>query len=83
MSRSSAKKATQLLKRRPYKITVTHALQPDDLASRVQFCSWFTQSVVKGEIDPQLTFFSDKRGFTCSNMYIRKIIATGVHRIRI
>jgi hypothetical protein len=37
----------------------THALQPRDPASRVHFCSWFLQSVVEGEIDPQLTFFSE------------------------
>jgi hypothetical protein len=40
-------------------------LQPRDPASRIHFCSWFLQSVVEGEIDPQLPFFSDKRGLTC------------------
>jgi hypothetical protein len=62
-SKSSAKMATQLLKLRPYKTTAIHALQPRNSASRIRFCSWFLQSVVGREIDPQLTFFSDEAGF--------------------
>jgi hypothetical protein len=38
-------------------------LRPRNPASGVQFCSWFLQSAVKGEIDPQLTFFSDEASF--------------------
>jgi hypothetical protein len=38
----------------------TQALQPHDPASRVHFCSWFLHFVFEGEIDPQLTFFSDE-----------------------
>jgi hypothetical protein len=48
---------------RLYKITVIHALQPHDAAIKVCFCSWFLQSVVEGEIDPQLTFSSDETWF--------------------
>jgi hypothetical protein len=59
VSKSSAGMATQLLKLRPYKTTVIHALQPRDTASRVHFCSWFLQSVVEGEIDPQFLFVPD------------------------
>jgi transposase len=59
VSKSSARRATQLLKLRPYKTTVIHALQPRDAASRVHFCSWFLQSVVEGEIDPQFLFVPD------------------------
>jgi hypothetical protein len=62
-SKSSARRATQLLKLRPRETVVIHALQPHDLVSRFYFCSWFLQSGVKGEIDPQLTFFSDKACF--------------------
>jgi transposase len=51
VSKCSARIATQLLKLRPYKTTVIHALQPRNPASRVRFCSWFLQSVVEGEID--------------------------------
>jgi hypothetical protein len=50
--------ATQLLKLRPYKTTVMHALQLHGPASVVHFCSWFLQSVVEAEISLQLTFFS-------------------------
>jgi hypothetical protein len=60
VSKSSARTATRLLKLIPYKTTVIHALQPCHPASRVHFCSWFLQSVVEGEIDPQLIFFSDE-----------------------
>jgi hypothetical protein len=52
-----------LLKLGPYKTTVTNALQPRDPASRVHLCSCFLQSVVGGEINPQLTFFSDEAWF--------------------
>jgi hypothetical protein len=55
--------ATQLLKLRPCTTTVIDALQPLDPPSRVHFCSWFLQPVVKGEIDPQLALFSDEAWF--------------------
>jgi hypothetical protein len=55
VSKSSARRATKLLKLRHNKTTVIHALQLRDPASRVHFCIWFLQPVVKGEINPQLT----------------------------
>jgi hypothetical protein len=55
VSKSSARRATQLLKFRPYKTTVIHALQLCDLAGTVHFCGWFLHGVVEVEIDPQLT----------------------------
>jgi hypothetical protein len=63
MSKSSAKRATQLLKFRPYKITVIHPMQPCYPASSVHFCSWFRQSFVEGENGPQLTMFSGEAWF--------------------
>jgi hypothetical protein len=39
VSKSSARRVTQLLKLRPYKTTVIHGLEPRDPASRVHFCS--------------------------------------------
>jgi hypothetical protein len=63
VSESSARMATQFLKLIPYKTTLIHALQPCDPASRVHFCNWFLQSVIEGEIDLQLTFFSDEAWF--------------------
>jgi hypothetical protein len=65
VSQSSSSRATQLLKLGPYKTTVIHTLQPRDPGNRVHLCSWFLQSVVEGEIDPQLIFLSDKGGFPC------------------
>jgi hypothetical protein len=63
VSTSSARKATQMLKLRPHNRMTIHALQPRDPASRVYFCSWFLRSVIEGEIDLQLTFFSDEAWF--------------------
>jgi hypothetical protein len=62
-SESSARMATQLLKLRPHKTRVILALQPCNSASRVCFCSWFLQSAIEGEINLQLTFFSDEAWF--------------------
>jgi hypothetical protein len=62
VSESSARMAIQLPKLRRYK-TVIHALQPRDSASSVHFCSWFLQSFLEGEINPQLAFFSDEALF--------------------
>jgi transposase len=39
VSRSSARTATKLLKLRPYKTAIIHALQPRDAGSRYHFCS--------------------------------------------
>jgi hypothetical protein len=61
--KSSARTATQLLKLRPYKTTVLHALQPRDPHTSIHFCSWFLQSVVEGEIHLQLTLFFDEAWF--------------------
>jgi hypothetical protein len=58
VSKSCARRATQLLMLRPYKTTVIHALQPLDRASMVYFCYWFLQSIVEGE-----TVFSDEAWF--------------------
>jgi hypothetical protein len=52
-----------LLKLRPYKTTVIHALQPRNPASGVNFYSWFLQSAVESEIDLQLTLFPDDASF--------------------
>jgi hypothetical protein len=55
----SAIMVTQLLKLTPYETTVLHAHPP----SWVHFCSWFLQSAIEGEIDPQLTIFYDEAWF--------------------
>jgi hypothetical protein len=63
VSESSARMATQFLKLIQCETTLIHALQPCDSAGRVHFCSWFLQSVIEGEIDLELTFFSDEAWF--------------------
>jgi hypothetical protein len=63
VSKSSARRATQLLKLRPYKTAVNLVLQRHNPVSRVHFCSWFLQSVIKGVVDMQLMFFSDEAWF--------------------
>jgi hypothetical protein len=60
VSTSSARRATQWLKLRPYTTAVIHALQPRDPDSRVHFSSWFLQSTVAGEVNLHFTFFSDE-----------------------
>jgi hypothetical protein len=55
VSKSSARMTTQLLKLRPYRTTVIHALQPYDPFKSVYLCSWFLQSVVECGINLQLT----------------------------
>jgi hypothetical protein len=62
-SKSSARRETQLPKLRPYKTTAIHALQPRDSTSSAHFFSWFLQSVVEGEIDPQLALLSAEAWF--------------------
>jgi hypothetical protein len=36
---------------------------PCDPGIMVHFCSWLLQSVAKGDIDPEFTFFSDEVWF--------------------
>jgi hypothetical protein len=60
VSESSERWTTQLLKCRPYKTTLFYTLQLHDSASRVHFCRWFLQSIIKGGINLQFAFFSDE-----------------------
>jgi hypothetical protein len=63
-SKSAARKATKLLKLRPYKTKVVYALKEHDPVARIHFYNWFLQSVHDGEVDPQLVFFSDEAWFS-------------------
>jgi hypothetical protein len=72
VSKSSARRATQLLKLKSYKTTVNHLRLAATWSSwQDSFFSWFLQSTVEGEIDPQLTFFSDEVWFRLEG-YINK-----------
>jgi hypothetical protein len=64
MSKSSARRTTQLLKLRTCKTTVIHALQLHDPASMVYFCIWFLQSSRVRLIHSWHSFLM-KRIFTC------------------
>jgi hypothetical protein len=63
VSKSNGKIATHLLKLVPYETTFIHALQSCNPAGSVHFCTWFLQSIIEGEINLQLTFFSDEAWF--------------------
>jgi hypothetical protein len=65
VSKSRARRLTQLLKLRSYKTTVIHAFQLCDPAGRVHLCSWSLQSVIVAEINPHLHSILMKNGFTC------------------
>jgi hypothetical protein len=63
ISKSSAAKSIKLLKIRPCKLIVIHALKPRDPASRIDFCNWFLKSVHDGEVGPHFTYFCDEAWF--------------------
>jgi hypothetical protein len=44
--------AKNLLNLWQHKAAAVHALQPCDLAGRINFCSWFLQSVHDDEVEP-------------------------------
>ena len=61
ISKSSAWRATKMLKLKPYKVTIVHELQPRDHEMRVRFCDWILHH---NEImDPRLIFFTDEAWF--------------------
>lgn len=66
VSLSSARKATKLLRLHAYKTTVVHSLQPADHGPRMVFSNWITNAVCNGEVDPEMTFFTDEAWFHLS-----------------
>ncbi|KAJ4430323.1 hypothetical protein ANN_22536 [Periplaneta americana] len=83
ISKTSAFVATKLLKLKPFRITVVHALQPEDPVSRVNYCNWFVQSVHNGDVDPLLTFFTDEAWFHLQVTFQLRTIGTGLPKIPI
>jgi hypothetical protein len=55
--------ATKLLHLKPHKYTVEQKLHGPDCAYRLQFCIWLCEAVCRGEVDPLLTYFTDKTWF--------------------
>ena len=71
---SSVQRATKLLKLKPYKIPVVHALHLPDSNKRLRFCNWMLEKVNSGELDAKDFFFSDEAWFylhgqVCSQNY--------------
>ena len=52
----SVQRATKLLKLKPYKIPVVHALHQPDPNKRLQFCNWVLEKVNPGELDAKEIF---------------------------
>ena len=74
---SSVQRATKLLmKLKPYKITVVHALHQPDSNKRLRFCKWMLEKVNSGELDAKEIFLATRRGFIYVDRYVHKI--TGI-----
>ena len=48
---SSVQRAKKLLKLKPYKIPVVHALHQPDPNKRLRFCNWVLEKLNSGELD--------------------------------
>ena len=71
---SSVQRAKKLLKLKPYKIPVVHALHQPDPNKRLRFCNWVLENVNSGELDSKEFFFRDEAWFylhgqVCSQNY--------------
>ena len=72
---SSVQRAPKLLKLKPYKIPVVHALHQPDPNKRLRFCNWALEKVNSGELDSK-DFLATRRGFIYMDRYVQKI--TGI-----
>ena len=73
---SSVQRATKLLKLKPYKIPVVHALYQPDLNKRLRFCNWVLEKVNSGELDAKEIFLAMMHGFIYMDRYVHTI--TGI-----
>ena len=76
VSASSVQRATKLLKLKPYKIPVEHALHQPDPNKRLRFCNWVLEKVNSGELDAKEIFLATGRGFIYMDRCVHKI--TGI-----
>ena len=60
---SSVQRATKLLKLKPYKIPVVHALHQPDPNKRLRFCNWVLEKVNSWELDAKEFFLATRHGF--------------------
>ena len=70
---SSVQRATKLLKLKPYKITVVHALHQPDPSKTLRFCNWVLEKVNSGELDAKEFFLATRRGFIYMNRCVHKV----------
>ena len=68
---SSVQRATKLLKLKPYKIPVLHALHQQDPNKRLRFCNWVLEKVKSAELDAKETFLATRRGFIYMDRCVR------------
>ena len=75
VSVSSVQRATKLLKLKPYKIPVVHALHQPDPNKRLRFCNSVLEKVNSGELDSKEFFLATRRGFIYMDRCVHKIIS--------
>ena len=75
---SSVQRATKLLKLKPYKIPVLHALHQPDPNKRLRFCNWVLEKVNSGELDAKEIFLAMRHGFIYMDMCVLKITSITV-----
>ena len=74
---SSVQRTTKLLmKLKPYKIPVVHALQQPDPNKRLRFCNGVLENENSGELDAKECFLVTRRGFIYMDRCVHKI--TGI-----
>ena len=74
---SSVQRATKLLmKLKPYKIPVVHALHQPDPNTRLRFCNWVLEKVNSGELDAKEIFLVTRCGFIYMDRNVHKV--TGI-----
>ena len=69
----SVQRATKLLKLKPYKIPVVHALHQPDPNKRLRFCNWVLEKVNSGELDAKEISFSDEVWFYLHGQVFTKL----------
>ena len=72
----SVQRVTKLLKLKPYKIPVVHALHQPDPNKRLRVCNWVLGKVNSGELDAKDIFLATRRGFIYMDRCVHKI--TGI-----
>ena len=75
---SSVQRATKLLKLKPYKIPVVHALHQPDLNKKLRFCNWVLEKVNSGELDAKQIFLAMRRNFIYMVRCVHKITSITV-----